>query len=1454
MLDDTSGGSMREGKRTLQMVAVLMLAVSSSMTACRVHVSDDVPVTRSQALDAPPPEADIQFDLLFPSSLGLNDVAVGASEQLEVGPHSQILGALGSGGRISSVGANAGWETTVGPGTSVGDIASLPPVVLAPKANAGSVRSSGSITLKPNAHATSVTSNASLTPLARRQIRVHPPSGPAVHREVAPHALTTLAPGRYSRIAMGPHSKATLSAGTYLVDDFALGASSELALDTTQGTVFLYIKTSATWLGTVTGDATRFVLGYLGEGTLDLKGRARGTTLVPWGTLNLGPSQDAHEGRFYGKRVVLAPNSVVRETSTPFLIDSVRVSRDTMCAGEQAEVQVSGATAQPGTTVRILGAVGSHHFVQFDGAPGPRFISAAIFAPDGKADFMSVPVRVMACPRAPDAPPPVGIHFRAGTGRPNVVEFDVVRFGEDGYEKPMSGPATYQWSFGDGTTLTTTSAVAIHDYSAATNALSEYNTFTTSLVVTTSLGASTAQKVVPIWSLYAANRAKGVVRPPMRLRVEPSAYQATLTNLEPAPLSITEGRVDFAPCDPALPIVQQPPQVLAAEIPALGSGSITIPAPRSVPRDVCGVTVHAFGTTASGTVYGTAYTRVGENTRLARAVTNPDTVALLDQASSMTVDPNRFDELELRQLVVDGRLPRLPPAVPPGTTYADEGAECTPGDVSSPPGLVCQPTNDWVAIPSEIINAFRGEIVMEHGCGPIAQLLASINQKYSHEAIFTKRGVETRHSTAVSERFEEAVDVGRLRLDPNKMKYLFPGTDGRSSTVSVSQLVDKYVLPDPEDPTKTWEIGGAINVRASQCASDAIAVAPVMVRPPPNAAPDKVRAISAIAERGGEGCSSHAECASGSCDLIRGLCNPGSIFSIDSHYRFFMFSHAEVTLPGVFWASGKESTVSSTFMHLAPARAGLPLRPTARFPSIPDGMRLYSLDERTVGANTMWINTSNDVRKACRFLPVPGAVVMGGLAGLIGGPDGVTVGLGLGAQAGEALCAELQANIANQVTNCFASDACDDLDRTWESPGTGGTASPDDILAWDLPRVGGSYGYNEPAQFLPTVFRRRYAWRKEDRTGTITIKVVNEANEPFEGARVTLNGIQVGGSDATGTVVARDVAAGAYDVEAQFSPCGQFIPPPQVPSPPAPTSLPLCPREGPVPPVCQSGFNRACPNGFRTADCEERCNVPQPSDCPEHTICRCDLTCACAAEQPPACNQPLLRAAKPATLAPDGNITVFLTLCAGPPVHNGSRCQRSADCPFGNSCELGYCVNPAGCRQRCETDADCFNILRCNPSTKICEPKPSFVDIAGGIELQAYDHDLLQDPTRTRYSLFTPLRCEPSVNGGDVGFSYCGKDADGDDAIQYVFSAHCIQDPTNGFFTILSDARLDKGCGTNAELRNNTASWTVTLPPPTESTPAPSSGPYNGASCWGAADCSENHAMFSYRYTSRFRP
>jgi PKD domain-containing protein len=1078
----------------------------------------------SPTVNAAPP-ATIPFDLLFPSGYSLSRVTVGASEDIVLGSGALIQTVDGSPGIVTNSGNGT---LIVRPGASAGSLVSTSSIQLDPNVVVASVKSAGIVALSPGDTIGDIEQGAALTPLVHRTVIVPSLDGTPSDVSVKPGSSATLPPGRYGSVTIGSRAVVTVSAGTYLLDRFVLMPQAQLHLDTSGGTVYLYASTSASWKGDVFGDATRFVFGFLGHGSLVFENVFLGTALAPFGTLELRPSSTVYQGTFYGRHVVVWPQVTVRKLPTPMLVDGITVSNTAPCIGEPVEVSVAldpsldNNGAGPGATTWVQGVVGPHQFVQFRDAPGPRTVYATVYAPDGRADFTSVPVTLQRCAPQPGSAPPIALHFWPALSNRNVVELMVHGYDGNGHEVPSSGPATYAWSFGDGQTMTTSSPFVSHDYTPAIDPLVQYNYFDVSVTVTNGSGAATATKVVPIWSLYAKNRVKGIIQPPNTLSLSSSSLALTVTNHEPTPIAITQGQVELIPCDPALESRPQPPQTLSVAIPGGSTATVDVGQPPSAPSDVCGLGVHLTGSGAAGRVYTDAYTSLKENPHLVQAVTDAGTIALLNQAAALTKDPNQFDEFELRQLYADGLIPQLPPSAPtaaasklantlPSRLAADLaiadpniGDPCTAGDIS-PLGWVCGPTQNWVVVGPEILNAFKGNFIMDHGCGSIGKLLSAVHQLFSHTSTIVTNRVAVRHSTASSDRMNSNVDYVNEQLDPDTLQFGYPGTAGPTQTYTIEQMVTEYFVTDPDDPSKTWRMGGELDRDPSKCTNDTTAIQPLVIRPAPDAP----------------------------ASVLQGVASAAAHTDINSHYRFFHYSRADESLSGSGWAAGTEATVCSSFDRLAAVRAGLPLHPTLKVPGVPDGMRQYLVDERVAAGNALYAQVSNDVGEACN--PTVSGAVVGGAGYLLGGPIGGVIGGVLGT----AYCERMIGHIANQVNNCFANDGCDDTGSAWRNPGTGVAVSPDDILDWDTWQKGGTYGYNEPLVYKPKGYRHAYAWAASPGSGAMTVKIVHPDHTPYPNATVLINTNAIGTTDNNGIFQIPVLAAGDYEVGAQFDPCAQ---------------------------------------------------------------------------------------------------------------------------------------------------------------------------------------------------------------------------------------------------------------------------------------------------------------------------
>ncbi|MCL2726291.1 MAG: PKD domain-containing protein [Polyangiaceae bacterium] len=1416
-----------------RMLMAFVSALGISTFAC-THDVTSPPSTGSESLavkaaaadpSTPPASEDITFNLVYPAGYNIGQVAVGASGSLSLGSNDVILGVDGKPGAVTSAGIGA---TSLSPSVQAGDVVSVPDISISPKDTVTSARSSGKVSVGSNAKVGTVEQKASLTPLVQRTVTVHPPEGPSTDVDVSKKAPVSLAAGRYGQVTVGPDATLKLSAGTYLFDSFSVGPKAVVDLDTTDGTVNVYVNQSADWKGAVTGDASRFVFGYLGTDTIHLTGTFRGTALAPNGGLKIELEGASNEGTFYGKDVTVGPNITIKKLGTPFLIGELKVSSDDICIGEQTEVSLTAT--EPGATTRIMGVVGNHQFVDFAHIPGPRTIYATVETADGRADFVSIPINTRACAETPTSR--VALSFRGAGGALNSAEFMVRGYDDKGNYVDVVRPASYVWDFGDGTKATTTTPLITHDYSASVDALKEYNSFNVSVTVTNSQGTMTTKKVVPLWSLYAKNRSKGIIQPPSTVSALTSwAYSLQVKNHEPTPISITAARPDFIPCDTNQDVQPQPVQAMNVAIPASATTTVNVTPPTTIPDDVCALGVHLMGTAPSGTVYSDVYIRARENPQL-QAVTDPTAIALLNEASAVTQDPNHFDAQELRALVAAGKLSAVPPAMEApatgplamktaaatlssGTAGHPLGSECTPGEVSDVPGLVCQPTVDWVADPGQILNASKGHILIDHGCGTIGKLLGAIHQNYSHTMIMSQNRSQVRHSTASEDRMQNALQVTRLRLDPDAVRYGFPGTSGKD-TYNIDQMVTQYYVTDPDG--KQWRMGAELSPGPVVCSDGDTrftAVPTLVIKPTPDAPVDLQNAVATMADP-----------------------ENGALFTTTGHYRFFMYSRAdEASLyPGAGWAENTRATVCSSFARDAAIGTMFNRQPLSLYPTnpdnsptrqLPDGMHPYTVDERRAAANEQYANIHNAVAEACESTGEEGGGLLGGVVGtLFGGP---VAGIFAGVIGGKAACGQAESNIANQVTNCFAFDGCDDTSDRWKNPGPGIAVSPDNILAWDVPASGGTYGYNEAVMYLPEVYRHRYVWKQTEGTGKLVIHVRDESSNPdnpgnpFPNARVYLNSNFVGLTPSTGdpdSIELSAIAPGTYDVEAQFNPCGEN--PQPVTEPHLPVSALSACEPGTVPSASGCTIKKPlnCPGDYIERDCEVRTNGDFDTA----------LVCGCYPKPELACDMPMMRGNQPAVVYAGQTTEITIRLCA---------------------------AGTSGCAQSCRSDGDCKeSALYCKDLA--CTARPSLAKIAGDVLVQAYDNDLLVNPSRRQYSVSFHLTCDP-FGSGVVDYTYCAQDSGGDDTAQFEYHATCVQDSATGGITMENSAWLAEGCGSGAQKLDNVVTWTTGLP----SNPPDASGIYSvtqtAGSCWGtkvlgifgSSDaCAENSASFSLTYVN----
>lgn len=415
-------------------------------------------------------------------------------------------------------------------------------------------------------------------------------------------------------------------------------------------------------------------------------------------------------------------------------------------------------------------------------------------------------------------------------------------------------------------------------------------------------------------------------------------------------------------------------------------------------------------------------------------------------------------------------------------TEAPEGAcpseqpVCTP-DVRVTAQLVSAAPVEQT-LPWRIAGTQKGDLLLSPG-GPkgiVGGLLSQLvpPQLFSHISIFTRDERELRHCTLVQDWLNDHAEGGGHPTDgfqEDALRHGWPGT----VTQSVEEAYLNTILPKEQQIKRDGYAIDAIGfepslIRVEARDEDFTVVWPVVVTCCPER-PEVRDALHRIAD---------------------------AALDLRGHYRFFSYSKADIALDPSFAGPRRAELsepdptspcaglkpqqpvrrtlplVCSTFIWTAvqeanrrggaqivldgrrgepvrapcpPARAPQP-RPSPQPPGTPDGLYHYSEDERTRCAK--WL---------ARYLHQKVWLEEAASAGLL-------------TPIYEAF-SDIADDVANQITNAFASDDCTTAatdSEAWKHPGEGVTVSPDDILNnWTAPRVDdptdritGVYGHSVP--------------------------------------------------------------------------------------------------------------------------------------------------------------------------------------------------------------------------------------------------------------------------------------------------------------------------------------------------------------------------------------------------------
>jgi hypothetical protein len=426
--------------------------------------------------------------------------------------------------------------------------------------------------------------------------------------------------------------------------------------------------------------------------------------------------------------------------------------------------------------------------------------------------------------------------------------------------------------------------------------------------------------------------------------------------------------------------------------------------------------------------------------------------------------------------------------------------------------LVCQLADEPMdyLMPARWMNARKGDCILSPGGdGIIGGLMLNVKpaQWYSHSGIMTRNYDEIAHSTGSQKRLMDhligLVSDGSDGFEPSVLKYIWPG----AVTQTVQHSIEGEDFPDPEYD-KIYSIAAFGPHTVGVTHNDQMKmIPPLVLKPDPMQETPTIRtALHAIA--------SDARSAGG---------RPG--VKPKFRYRWFCYTDPTIGLgvpegPGAGWAEGTRPSVCSSFiwMHAKGRNAHLEtdqalVTPTdleqkdidqgaAVRPTTPDGLYNYSAQERSDAAHWLYDTIYNQAYdKAGWFGEI-----------LTDGAD----------------------DIANQFLNAFANDDADGKDSdAWETVTDADAVSPDNMLWWDGPSLGGLYGFAEPAIYREPRMESYTVskWKKVLSRGTIRGKVFDEAGQPVAGAIVQVYDGKTTFSGADGSYTLNDVPLGNYTLK-----------------------------------------------------------------------------------------------------------------------------------------------------------------------------------------------------------------------------------------------------------------------------------------------------------------------------------
>lgn len=279
------------------------------LTGC-TSSSDEGEAKLARSTEAAVVERVLSYSL--PPLTASQTVAIGATRTLSVRDRSRVRLPNGSGATISNLAAGS---TTVGVGAQVGNVWSVPGVLLQESATvSGFLKTTGTLTRRAGAIVSGgVTEQLPITPEQRTRHVVFPAATLPVSVET--DQQRSLAPGSYLALTVKPRGKLTLSSGSYYFRSLLFESQAEIRLNKANGPIFVYVLDSFIQRGRFIDGGGRLanaLFGYFGSVAAAVEAPFLGTLIAPNAKITLATvSAPGHRGAFFGKDVELAPDTTV---------------------------------------------------------------------------------------------------------------------------------------------------------------------------------------------------------------------------------------------------------------------------------------------------------------------------------------------------------------------------------------------------------------------------------------------------------------------------------------------------------------------------------------------------------------------------------------------------------------------------------------------------------------------------------------------------------------------------------------------------------------------------------------------------------------------------------------------------------------------------------------------------------------------------------------------------------------------------------------------------------------------------------------------------------------------------------------------------------------------------------------------------------------------------------------